>query len=251
MIDYVETHIADQCNLNCAGCSHFSGLAQPKLKDLNEFINEMTQLSKLTNQEIGTIRIMGGEPLLNPQFVDFCLETRKLFPYSQIVLVSNGILVGQISDEDVEKLNKAGIELCLSDYGLRLDFEKIKRFQVAYMHSKTSMYNICLDLNGEQNKITSFKNCDLVQGHWYFFKDGRLYQCCIMANIDYFCSYFYQNIDYEIDDISIDIYTHTLEEIEEFLQTPHNVCRYCDTIRRHHSYHPFSVSKRVIEEWTK
>ena len=251
MIPYIETHLTDHCNLRCAGCSHFSGLAQPYYKPLEDFINEMEQLDKVTNGEVGIIRLMGGEPLLHPQWLDFCLETRRIFPYSEIVFVTNGILIGQVTDEQIEEFNNADIELCISDYGLQLDFEVINKFKIRYFHGKTIMYNISLDLKGEQNKVLSFNNCDLVQGRWYFFKNGRLYQCCIMANIDHFCSYFYEKIDYELDDISIDIYTHTLKEIEEFLHTPHNVCRYCDTIRRHNSYKPFAVSRGVIGEWTK
>ena len=251
MIPYIETHLVDHCNLRCAGCSHFSGLAQPYYKSLEDFVNEMEQLSKVTNQEVGTIRLMGGEPLLHPQWLEFCLETRRIFPYSEIVLVTNGILIGQVKKEEIDKFNEAEIELCVSDYGLQLDFEKISQFKISYFHGKSSMYNISLNLEGNQNKNVSFSNCDLVQGRWYFFKEGRIYQCCIMANIDYFCSYFYENINYELDDISIDIYTHTEKEILDFLSTPHNVCRYCDTIRRHNSYKPFSVSRGVIEEWTK
>ena len=29
MIEYLEHHIVDHCNLKCAGCSHFSCLADP------------------------------------------------------------------------------------------------------------------------------------------------------------------------------------------------------------------------------
>jgi len=112
------------------------------------------------------------------------------------------------------------------------------------------MYNICLDLNGNQNKEVAFNNCDLVQGNWYFFKNGRIYQCCIMANIDYFCNKFNKQIDYNIDDISIDIFTYGLKEIEAFLHTPHEACRYCNTIARKHSYNNFEISKGNITEWT-
>ena len=37
MINYIETHIVDHCNLKCKGCSHFSGLAQPYFKDLAKY----------------------------------------------------------------------------------------------------------------------------------------------------------------------------------------------------------------------
>lgn len=67
-----------------------------------------------------------------------------------------------------------------------------------------------------------------------------------MANIDYFCNYFNKEIEYNLDDISIDIYNNSLPEIEKFLATPHEVCKYCDTIARHKSYQKFGVSKGEI-----
>lgn len=194
---------------------------------------------------------MGGEPLLNPIVVDFCVVTRQFFPKSQIVLVSNGILLPKLTDEQIDRLNKSNIELCISNYGLKLDWDQINKFNRHYFHAKNDMYNISLDLTGGQDIKKSFENCDIVNGKWYFFKDGRIYQCCVMANIDYFCEHFGKKIEYDLDDVSINIFDHTLEEIEAFLNTPHQACRYCDTCARKHTYAPFAVSKGDIHEWTK
>lgn len=252
MIEYVETHIVDHCNLNCKGCSHFSGLVeQPVFKSLEEYKSDITQLSKITNQQIRIIRIMGGEPLLHPQVIDFCIETRKILPSSQIVLVSNGILLNKLTDSDIELLNQNKIILDISNYGLKLNDNQLNKFSYKLYGNTKSLYNISLNLNGTQDKNISFQNCDLVQGGWYFLKKGRIYQCCIMANIEYFCKYFNKNIDYDLEDISIDIFSHTEEEIHQFLNTPHNICKYCDTIARHNAYSPFEVSKNQINEWIK
>lgn len=112
------------------------------------------------------------------------------------------------------------------------------------------MYNISLDLEGKQDSATSFYNCDLACNKWFFLKEGRIYQCCIMANIDFFCNHFDKKIDVDIDDISIDIFNHNEQEILEFLNHPHSVCRYCDTIQRHKNYSNFAISKGDIKEWT-
>ena len=69
MIPYFETHITEACNLNCRGCSHFSVLAKPKHKDLAEFEREYKRLAEI--EEIHTMRLMGGEPLLNPNFMEY------------------------------------------------------------------------------------------------------------------------------------------------------------------------------------
>lgn len=251
MINYIETHLVEHCNLKCRGCSHFSGLAQPYFKSHDDFNKEFQALSNLTNHNIQTIRLMGGEPLLHPHLIDFCKTARALFPRSEIVLVSNGILLHQLSDEMIQELNWYQIALCVSNYGINIDREKMNQFKIHYFHDKNDMYNISLDLEGAQNPIASFNGCDLVQGGWYFFKNYRLYQCCIMANIDYFINHFDVGINYSLDDISIDIRNHSLEEVEKFLRTPHDACRYCDTARRHNSYQHFATSKGDIKEWTR
>ena len=105
---------------------------------------------------------MGGEPLLHPHYLDFLKITRQLFPTSAIVLVSNGILLHSLKDEDIYTMNNLGIELCISDYGIKIDQDKFNKFHKRYFHSKNSMYNICLDLNGAQHQEEAFWNCDLV-----------------------------------------------------------------------------------------
>ena len=51
----------------------------------------------------------------------------------------------------------------------------------------------------------------------------------------YFNNYFNTDIKYDLDDISIDIFSHTEQEIKQFLSTPHNFCQYCNVDIRNHS----------------
>ena len=249
MIKYIETHIVDHCNLNCRGCSHFSPLALKHYKDYNEYAIEIEHLSIMTNSQIGQFRIMGGEPLLHPLVVEFCEITRKYLPNTDIVLVSNGVLLHQLTDEQIKRFNNANIGLCISDYGIKIDRNKFNQFNCHYFHNKNLMYNIGLDLQGSQPIDQAFYSCDHVQMGCNFLKDGRIYQCAISAQIDYFNYYFNQNIEYNLDDISIDIFTHTEEQILQFLSHPHEFCKYCDINKRNKSLAPFSTSKGEITEW--
>ena len=246
---YIETHIVDHCNLNCRGCSHFSPLASPYYKDLDEYKIEFERLAEITNHYIQQIRIMGGEPFLHPQVYDFCKITRELFPNSSIALVSNGVLLHKLSDEQIEQFNKLKIELCVSDYGINIDRDKFNKFHQRCFHNKNLMYNIGLDLNGGQPIDSSYYKCDHVYMGCNFLKDGRIYQCAISAQIDYFCNHFNKKIDYDLDDISIDIFSHTEDEILKFLSHPHDFCKYCDINKRNNSSAPFSISKGEITEW--
>ena len=243
MIPYFETHITEACNLKCRGCSHFSVLAKPHHKSLAEFENEFKRLSEI--EEVGIIRLMGGEPLLNPNFMDYVRIARRYFPDSQICLVTNGILGYKLKPYE-QALKDLNINVTISDYHLD---EQIKDIHTE-LHEKGSLYNISLDLKGSQDAEVSHMFCDIVLHDWFYFMDGRFYPCCIAGTIKDFWRYF--NIDWGItlDDISIDIFNHTAEEIEAFIRKPCKLCSYCDTLTRPHTYKPFALSEKKIEEWT-
>lgn len=250
MIPYIEMHIVDHCNLGCKGCSHFSGLSEPWYITDEEFKEQMDELEFLTKGNLPIIRIMGGEPLLHKHFIQYLAYTRVLFPDSQIVLVTNGLLLPSLDDSYYDALNQFDITVCVSNYNLKINLRdyliKLKHYQI---HDKGQMYNISLDLSGSQNKDESFKKCDLSQNKWYFYKNFRLYPCCIMANIDIFCKHFNKEINYELDDVGIDIRNRSLKEVEDFLATPREACKYCNTELREKTYQNFAVSKKEIEEW--
>ena len=66
-MEYVEYQVADECNLKCKGCLHFSNLVSaPVHPILGEFERSLIHLKgKFSN--IATFRLMGGEPLLNEE----------------------------------------------------------------------------------------------------------------------------------------------------------------------------------------
>ena len=243
MITYFETHITEACNLKCRGCSHFSVFAKPKHKDLVEFEREFKRLSEI--ETIGTMRLMGGEPLLNPDYMEYLRIARKYFPNSHIVLVTNGTLSERLVP-NVAELNELRINVTLSDYHIGLEDKII----YTERHEKGQLYNISLDPSGRQNRDMAHYFCDIRQHEWFYYMDGRFYPCCIAGTIHDFWNHF--GLDWGIDqnDLSIDIFEHTAEEIEAFLHKPCELCRYCDTIKRQKTYQPFSKSNGDITEWT-
>ena len=243
MIPYFETHITEACNLKCRGCSHFSVFAKPKHKDLEEFEREFKRLSEI--EEIGIIRLMGGEPLLNPDFMKYCRIARHYFPRTAISLVTNGIL-GHKLETHIDELNELRINVTISDYHL----DKQNKNILTELHEKGQLYNISLDPSGQQDADTMHYFCDIVLNHWYYFMDGRFYPCCIAGTIHDFWEHFDLDWGFNQDDLSIDIFNHTAEEIEEFISKPCKLCAYCDTLTRQRTYKPFSISEGKMEEWT-
>lgn len=243
MIPYFETHITEACNLKCRGCSHFSVFAKPKHKDLGEFEREFKRLAEI--EEIGIMRLMGGEPLLNPDFMEYLRIARRYFPDSEVVLVTNGILGDRLLPH-VDELDELRINVTISDYHL----DKQKLDVHTELHEKGQLYNISLDPSGSQDKEASHYFCDIRIHDWFYFMDGRFYPCCIAGTIHDFWDHFGLDWGMTPEDLSIDIFTHTAEEIEEFIHKPCELCRFCDTIRRTNTYKPFEVSTGDIKEWT-
>ena len=243
MIPYFETHITEACNLKCRGCSHFSVFAKPKHKDLEEFEREFKRLSEI--EEIGIIRLMGGEPLLNPDFMEYCRIARRYFPRTAISLVTNGIL-GDRLEPHVDELNQLRINVTISDYHL----EKQNKNIHTELHEKGQLYNISLDPSGSQDADTMHYFCDIVLNHWYYYQDGRFYPCCIAGCIHDFWNHFNLDWGFTQEELSIDIFNHTAEEIEDFISKPCMLCRFCDTLTRQRTYRPFSISEGKISEWT-
>ena len=243
MIPYFETHITEACNLKCRGCSHFSVFAKPKHKDLAEFEREFKRLSEI--EEIGIIRLMGGEPLLNPNFMEYCRIARKYFPDAQICLVTNGTLDERLIPH-MNEIRALKINVTKSEYHLGLD----EHIDYTERHEKGHLYNISLDLTGKQNPKTMFFFCDIRIHNWFYFQDGRFYPCCIAGTIHDFWRHFDLDFGFTQEDLSIDIFNHTAQEIEDFIHKPCLLCRFCDTITRPTTYAPFSKSTGDINEWT-
>lgn len=252
MIGYLEHHIVDHCNLNCAGCSHFSSLVEePWFEDLDKFKEDFLTLAVKTKSKVDCIRLMGGEPLLHPQYPEFLQFTRITFPNSNIQIVTNGLLLKKEHDRLVDICNQYDIQVCVSNYNLNLNLDELlKDFKYTRVDPKGSLYNICLNLNENIDSQVAFDNCDLHVNKWYYFQYGRFYPCCISANFHYFDKHFNLDlIDWNEDDVSISIYNHSIQEIKEFLNKPIPLCKYCDTISRPQTYHSFSKTQRRIEEW--
>lgn len=254
-IRLLEIHIVDHCNLNCKGCHHFAPLAPESYLSLAEFEKDLTRLFELTNGEIETFNIMGGEPLLHPQCVDFLETARRIFPKSNIKLITNGILLPEMPDSFYEKCAKNNIYIRSSKYPIDIDWELIKercnKFGVSfqfYLVDKDIMYEEVTDLTSSQKALMSFYNCQL-GWHYYFYLDhGKIYHCSKTAYFRFFNDYFKQNIKVPETDY-IDIYkVNDIQEILDFMVTPPKFCSHCIKQGKSKTY-KWEKSKKEIAEW--
>lgn len=229
VLDYVEIEITEFCNLNCRGCCDFSNLAkEKKFYELDEFTADMTRLSDIFSG-INKIRLMGGEPLLNPRLTDYVITARKLFPAADIRIVSNGLLIPKLGTETLSVIKENDCKFDISNYPpTRKLFPEIKNT----LESAGVEYDLGFPMNYFFRNILekpsddprpAFRNC--IFTHCHMLSHGRLSPCsyahCIgRLNAEYGTSY------PETD--TVDIYSDiTGEEIIKRFSSPHEFCKCC------------------------
>jgi len=92
VLPFLETMITQVCNLSCLGCTNYSDL--PQRQGYVKWSDGKNQLTKwLERIIIPDFGIMGGEPLINPEWKEWIYGVRELMPDSQIRFTTNGILL--------------------------------------------------------------------------------------------------------------------------------------------------------------
>jgi hypothetical protein len=94
-IPYAEFYITNVCNLACAGCNRFNNYDFRGFQRWNDYANEYKQWAN--EVEIRSIGILGGEPLLNPTFMDWLNGINELWPNRMIRVISNGFQLNKVS----------------------------------------------------------------------------------------------------------------------------------------------------------
>lgn len=95
-IPYVEFYITNVCNLACSGCNRFNNFdfrGFQKWADYKEVYQQWSQ-----EVEPKSIAILGGEPLLNPTFMEWAQGISELWPKSQIRIISNAFQLDRVKN---------------------------------------------------------------------------------------------------------------------------------------------------------
>lgn len=239
VLPYIEYQVTDHCNLNCKQCSHFSNLVEkPQFSSVDEFKKDMIQLEKHF-KNINRIRLMGGEPLLNKNLVEYVIIARKCFPYSEISIVTNGILIKNISDEDFEAYRAYGVLFDVSQYpplsnSINSCIEILKNHGINYkIGALVDKFFVNLSKKGNQNYVEAFeKKC--LSKRCHFLRKGRLFVCPrIPMAYELKEKLGYKFTEEEFKESSIDLYDKTINGwmIIERLNTPVYMCRICTTAK--------------------
>lgn len=234
IIPTLEVHLANHCNLKCKGCTHFSNLFEESFCDIDEFKNDLKQISKHSN--LITLTLLGGEPLLNPNIIEYVNYARKVFPTTEILIMTNGLLIPKQPKEFFDCLKENDVCIMISPYKPTVKiidqiFEILNEYNVKWLYQTTfdtvvDKFLVNLSMSGQTNPKESMAICQPVIPQ---IAHGRLYICVPEAYIDKYIEYF--SLSQKINNPGIDIYDSNLDwlNITEKLITPVDMCRYCST----------------------
>lgn len=230
-LDYLEFHLADHCNLNCAGCLHYAPLAEKKFADIEVVRHDFARLSELFGN-IRHVRIMGGEPLLHPKVVEAAQIVKAAFPRSRVRVVTNGILLPKF--DGLPELAKIGVGIDWTKYPpVAAKEDEIRRVckaaGVDLRVTENNSFMARLRLDGGEGILKAFRWC---REHMYcpLLDSGKVYPCAPAHFAPAYNRVANTNIYVET---GLDIHTATAKDIMLYLMRPSFSCRYCAADARH------------------
>lgn len=212
MYNKVGYHLADHCNLNCAGCNHFSPLTKEKYADLTLLEKNIQRLMEVL--DISEFNFVGGEPLLHPDVISAIKIVRKYYD-GILNITTNGILLKKFNKA---VFNEYNVNVIVSDYHLfdgtcsTLDKEFFKYNYISDIH------------NMKQSKCPFFVDTFPM----LLFENGDLHRCCVSANIDSYNTFYGKSLNLIEGDDYINIYNSSRYDILKLIvRKKHNFCGYC------------------------
>ncbi|WP_026664786.1 4Fe-4S cluster-binding domain-containing protein [Butyrivibrio sp. FC2001] len=227
-LDTLLVPVCDHCNLNCKRCSHFSPLVEGDVfYDVDVFYSDINRLRKLINHS-DRINFLGGEPLLNKNLDKFLYIARNEFKYANLKIVTNGILILDMSWQLRVAIKETNTELIISSYPIFKDHTEkcisfLKCADIKYVLYPGDRFAPILREHRGRYPYDNNELCDQnVTLH-----NGHIMRCPMYDTIKYYNKKFGTN--FSVDDGFIDIYDSELspQKLHKRLNKPVELCDYC------------------------
>lgn len=179
-IPHVDFYITNVCNLTCRGCNRFNNLGLKGFQRWNDHATEIEQWSKRLT--FNKITIIGGEPTLNPDLEKWCINLRRLWPTSEIMLQSNGTY--KTSSFDFFQKYGIGFAVSLHDEEMISNIKENWSTDTFLIDARVFHQNALLQHADfwtvhKSNPKTAFAACSMKYDITFF--NGKLYKCPVTA----------------------------------------------------------------------
>lgn len=254
-LDYLEFHVADHCNLNCKNCSMFSGLVEGEVFADYEKTRAGLLKVKTFFDHIKVFRILGGEPLLNDKLEDYISLVRSLYPYTDIRVITNGILVRSMKPSLIKSLRENQVSFIVTGYPALENIhddvaEFLRKNEIKHVVGPTLYrFNKIYNKEGDSDPETAFCRC-IWRGTCANIKENKIATCFVPFVLPYLIDHF--NLG-QVRDDTIDLFEKGLTTealLDRLNNEPMDACRYCSQKRLSAAWELMDKnSKNCIEDW--
>lgn len=251
VVPRLEINLIDNCNLNCVGCTHFSGIYQTESAlPYVQFAEELKQIRQIGR--FVRLRLLGGEPLLVPALEQYIRTARELFPEADIEIVTNGLLIPKLNAELLEEIKACKISMVITPYKPTLQLkEKIRH--ILDLHEvwwnfdgeMVTEFSRQFTLDNNHNGYEASKKC--ISSGCLFLRNGKIYKCPIAGLANDFAGFYHVD---PVPETGIDIYDDpqiVYEKLKKCAMNPTVVCNYCSEEMERI---PWTASRNIcLDDW--
>jgi MoaA/NifB/PqqE/SkfB family radical SAM enzyme len=231
----VEFNLTEHCNLSCYACDHASPLLPRRFATVESFSKDVAALSRVFHSQ--QFRIVGGEPLLHPQLVDFLLELRRIKIADATVVITNGVLLDRVPAafwtliDELWVSRYPGVKLGLAldtceatcrQHGVQLRLHDMGRFQRTLLNNRIENHDLIQ---------TVFRECRMAGDYsCHTIYEGRFYKCSIAPFMEpRLALRGVTFLNRKIDGVTLHDNPNLYDEVERCLTspTPLAACAYC------------------------
>jgi hypothetical protein len=282
ILPFCETMITYACNLSCVGCTNYSDYntrGWVAWDQGQQWISDW-----LERVDIPDFGIIGGEPLMNPEVVDWIYGVRSLLPDSQIRFTTNGVLLERnpkaltalmeigncviklsvhqphkfytqqaiktlLELTEWQPIKEHGMQRWIGPNQMRLQINFPQQFVKSF---RGQFYNM---LPHDSNPAEAFAEC--VQKTCPLLYNGRIYKCSSIALLDQVLGDWKRNkevtwqpyLDYQ--GIGMDSSASDIQKFIKQFGQPETICTMCPTSANSESIvnHPLTTMSKL--EWIK
>lgn len=239
--------LTNKCNLNCAHCIYACDITPFSYYITIDECKHTIQLMKEKLPSLKRIILSGGDAFMHPQIIQICEEIKKIFPDIGVSAYTNGLILNKFSDEEIIYLTQnLRVSIISSLYPSIKNLEEYKKQDLRfkqlnselyyqsshfYFNKQTykfhnlnipqkaideNFYRTCRTLTKYNNLITIYKN--------------KILTCCGEVG--------FLNCGKDIDTSDLlDLNSlNNEQEILDFCEKPHNICKNCFANRAYSDY---------------
>ena len=231
ILPYLEYHVTDYCNLKCDHCGHHSNeVNELSFASLSIFEEALMGLAEKF-ENIETLRLLGGEPLLASNIHEYADLALRFFPLCKVKIVTNGLLLTKMKADTLEYLRThRGVEVQVTQYP---PTRKLAEEIIAFCKEKKITMTLSSPIeyfydygeksafeNEPEAMMDKWESCCLKDCH--FLREHRLYFCIKCWVEEEFFGKDMENASINIIDDNINGW-----EILSTIESPFYVCAYC------------------------